>query len=185
MGMKRRNLWVGVPLVAASTVGVGFYDILGRMKKGTYTPHTLPSPFIGKKPPDFTLPGICGLQGFSNINFLNLSRPVLVNWFASWCEDCTQEADILLNLSAADVQIWGIAYEDNSKNIFSYLKKFGNPYQRLATDQSGLTAINWGVYGVPETYFIDKQGIVRLRYAGPLNSDIVDREIMPLLRQYS
>lgn len=185
MVLRRRNFWVGLPLVAASVVGIGFYDILNRMKKGVYNPHSLPSPLIGKKLPDFILPGICGLQGFSNTNLLTLPRPVLVNWFSSWCEDCVQEVSVLQYLAASDVTIWGIAYEDNSLRLSSYLQKFGNPYQRLANDQSGLTAINWGVYGVPETYFIDKNGIVRLRYAGALNSEVVANEIAPLLRQYS
>lgn len=185
MVVNRRDFWVGLPLLAASVAGIGFYDILKNMKKGTYNPHALPSPFIGKLLPDFTLPGACGLKGFSNSNLLNLSCPVLINWFSSWCEDCAQEASILQHLAASDVAIWGVAYEDNPLKLSTYLEKFGNPYQRLAIDQSGLTAINWGVYGVPETYFIDKNGIVRLRYAGPLNNKIIADKIMPLLRQYS
>lgn len=185
MGVHKRNLLVSLPLVAASVTGLGFYGILKRMKQGSYNPHILPSPLIGKHLPSFALSGTRGLPGFSNTDLLSLSKPVLVNWFSSWCVDCTQEASVLQNLKFLGVSIWGVAYEDNSFNLSSYLKKFGNPYQRLAVDPSGLTAINWGVYGVPETYLIDKNGFVRLRYAGALNNDVVANEIMPSLKRYS
>lgn len=185
MQVNRRNLLVSLPLLGASMAGIGFYHILNRMKQGTYSPNTLPSPLIGKHLPNFSLPGVCGLQGFSNENLLTLSKPVLVNWFASWCEDCVEEGSILNHLTNFGVALWGAAYEDKPSNLALYLEKVGNPYQRLGLDQSGLTAIDWGVYGVPETYLIDKNGIVRLRYAGALNDDVLANEIMPLLRQYS
>lgn len=185
MTLTRRQLWFGLPLLAAGTSGIGFYDILQRMQAGTYNPHSLPSPLIGKHPPAFVLPGVNGEEGVSSVALQTLKQPVLVNWFASWCEPCQQEAPFLHQLAMAGRCIWGIAYEDQPTAIASYLGTFKNPYQRLAVDQSGLTAINWGVYGVPETYFIDKAGIVRLRYAGPLNDDVIKRQITPLFDQYS
>lgn len=185
MLLNRRHLWLGLPFIAASAGGVGFYKILSRMQAGTYNPHTLPSPFIGKHPPAFSLPGVAGQLGFSNTDLSVLPRPILINWFASWCEPCQQEADILHDLAESGFTIWGIAYEDAPPALARYLQKFGNPYQRLAADRSGLTAINWGVYGVPETYVIDKTGIIRLRYAGPLNDEIVKHILTPIVRQYS
>ena len=185
MPINRRHLWLGLPFIATGLGGIGFYKILTHMQAGTYNPHALPSPLIGKRPPAFTLPGAAGLQGFSNTDLLALSHPVLINWFASWCEPCRQEAGVLRNLADSGIAIWGIAYEDSASALTNYLQKFGNPYQRLAVDQSGLTAINWGVYGVPETYFIDKAGIIRLRYAGPMSDDMVKHVIMPMIRQYS
>ena len=83
------------------------------------------------------------------------------------------------------LQIWGITYQDQPANTEKFLATNGNPYARIATDISGLTAINWGVYGVPETYFIDKTGIVRWRYAGALTDDVVANILNPMLRQYS
>lgn len=185
MRMTRRHLWYALPLAAAAAGGVGFYDILRRMRAGTYNPHSLPSPLIGQHTPRFTLAGMDGMRGFANTDLVSLPQPILVNWFASWCEACQQEAPFLQKLADAGVTIWGIAYEDNAAAITSYLKAFKNPFQRLAADPSGLTAINWGVYGVPETYFIDKTGIVRLRYAGPLDEDVIQQRLMPLFARYS
>ena len=81
--------------------------------------------------------------------------------------------------------IWGIAYEDDPDKLGAIPGPNGNPYQRLAADADGTTAINWGVYGVPETYFIDKTGIVRWRYAGALTDDVVASTLNPLLARYS
>lgn len=183
--LTRRHLWFSVPLLAVCAGGGGFYQILQRMRTGTYNPQALPSPLIGKHAPIFALPGVAGEQGFSNISLSHLPGPILVNWFASWCETCRQEAPLLKALAASGVTIWGIAYEDTSLAVASYLKSFANPYRRVALDESGLTAINWGVYGVPETYFVDKTGIIRLRYAGPLDNDIMERQFMPLFKRYS
>lgn len=185
MQITRRYFWFALPLLAASAGGIGFYDILRRMQAGTYNAHALPSPLLGHPLPAFTLPGIDGRQGFSNTDLMKLSSPILINWFASWCAPCQQESALLQNLADSGVRIWGIAYKDNLPALTVYLRSYGNPYQRLAIDRTGLTAINWGVYGVPETYFVDKNGIVRLRYAGPLNASIAKHMLMPLLKRYS
>jgi cytochrome c biogenesis protein CcmG, thiol:disulfide interchange protein DsbE len=185
MSPMRRRLLFGVPLAVAVAGGAGFYTILRRMQDDQYDPHALPSPLIGKRPPAFTLPGAAGESGFSNTDLLTPPKPMLVNWFASWCAPCQEEAPMLQKLAASGITIWGIAYEDQPADLAAYLQKYGNPYARVATDQSGLTAINWGVYGVPETYFIDKAGIVRLRYAGALTDEVVKTRLKPLFEQYS
>jgi cytochrome c biogenesis protein CcmG/thiol:disulfide interchange protein DsbE len=92
---------------------------------------------------------------------------------------------MLNQLAQTGLQIWGIAYQDTAQNLAAFLAQNGNPYTRLAADISGLTAINWGVYGVPETYLIDKTGIVRWRYAGALTPDIVASTLQPMLQQYA
>lgn len=185
MTMTRRYIWSTLPLLTIGAGGIGFYEILQHMRAGTYNPHRLPSPLIGQRPPVFSLPGMGDMPGFTNSDLTSLPRPILINWFASWCAACQQEAPLLHKLAANGMAIWGIAYEDTPTALAAYLRTFKNPYQRLALDQSGLTAINWGVYGVPETYFIDKTGIVRLRYAGPLNNDVVQHLLMPLFVRYS
>ncbi len=181
----RRRLLFGVPLALVVGGGTGFYDILRRMQKDQYDPHALPSPLVGHRPPAFTLPGANGMQGFANTDILSPPTPMLVNWFASWCIPCQQEAQILGTLAKVGVPIWGIAYQDTAPNLATFLQTNGTPYTRLAADPSGLTAINWGVYGVPETYFIDKTGIVRARWAGALTDDIVNNELNPMLLKYS
>jgi cytochrome c biogenesis protein CcmG/thiol:disulfide interchange protein DsbE len=185
MSPWRRRLLFAIPLALAAAGGEAFYVILRRMQNNSYDPHALPSPLIGKRPPAFTLPGANGMQGFANTDIAAPPRPMLVNWFASWCAPCLQEAPILQALAAQGLPIWGIAYQDDPANLAQFLAQNGTPYQRLGADASGLTAINWGVYGVPETYFIDKTGIVRWRYAGALTQDVVEAQLTPLLRQYA
>ncbi len=173
------------PLLAAAASGAGFYTILRRMENQKYDPHALPSPLVGHKPPEFTLPGMNAQPGFSSADLGAPAKPMLVNWFASWCVPCVEEAPVLGELAKSGLPIWGIAYEDTPGAVASYLRQYGNPFERLASDSSGLTAINWGVYGVPETYLIDRQGIVRWRWAGALTSDVVMQTLAPLLNQYS
>jgi cytochrome c biogenesis protein CcmG/thiol:disulfide interchange protein DsbE len=180
--MNRRHLLYGLPLAVAAAGGVGFTTLLHRMQDNSYDPHALPSPLLGKRPPAFTLPGATGQRGFANTD---LTGPLLVNWFASWCMVCPQEAPVLAQLAASGLPIWGIDYEDMPDALAQFLATNGNPYTRLAADVSGLTAINWGVYGVPETYLIDRAGIVRWRYAGALTTDLVTNTLNPLIAQYS
>jgi cytochrome c biogenesis protein CcmG/thiol:disulfide interchange protein DsbE len=155
------------------------------MQSDDYDPHALPSPLIGHRPPAFSLPGLNGGAGFANTDLAAPARPMLVNWFASWCVPCLQEAPMLAQLAKDGLPIWGIAFQDDPAALAAFLATNGNPYARLAADVSGLTAINWGVYGVPETYLIDKAGIVRWRWAGALTDDVVARGLRPLLEQYS
>src|ERR1700722_10110761 len=185
MSAARRRLLFGIPLALTVAGGEGFYIILRRMQRNDYDPHALPSPLVGKRPPAFSLPGLNGSLGFTNLDLMAPPRPMLVNWFASWCVPCLQEAQMLDSLAKNGLIIWGINYQDKAAAAAQYLAQNGNPYARIAADASGLTAINWGVYGVPETYFIDKTSIVRWRYAGPLTSDIVNGTLNNLLRQYS
>jgi cytochrome c biogenesis protein CcmG/thiol:disulfide interchange protein DsbE len=181
----RRRILFAAPLAVALASGAGFYTILRRMQDEKYDPHALPSPLIGHRPPAFTLPGMNNQQGFSNTDLSAPPKPMLVNWFASWCVPCVEEAPMLGQLAKAGLPIWGIAYQDTPQAVGNYLNQYGNPFQRLANDSSGLTAINWGVYGVPETYLIDRQGIVRWRWAGALDQDVVSDNLGPLLDRYS
>lgn len=182
---NRRRLLFAAPLAAVAVSGAGFYTILERMESNQYDPHALPSPLIGHKPPEFSLPGLNGGPGFSNTDLAAPAHPMLVNWFASWCMPCAQEAAMLDQLAKTGLEIWGIAYQDKAAATAGFLAQYGNPYKRLAADASGLTAINWGVYGVPETYLIDKTGIVRWRWAGAITDQVLAQGLNPLLAQYS
>jgi len=184
MDTKRRVLFAA-PFAAAIAGGAGFYTLLRRMQDQKYDPHALPSPLIGHRPPAFSLPGLDNAQGFSNTDLRSPVKPMLVNWFASWCVPCVEEAPVLGQLAKLGLPIWGIAYEDTPAAVANYLNQYGNPFERLASDSSGLTAINWGVYGVPETYLIDRDGIVRWRWAGALDQNVVLQTLTPLLERYS
>jgi cytochrome c biogenesis protein CcmG/thiol:disulfide interchange protein DsbE len=182
--LNRRAILV-VPLAVAAAAGVGAYALLGRMRAGTYDPRGIPSPLIGKPVPRFTLPGLNGAPGFASDALTATPAPVLINFFASWCQPCALEAPQLEALQKSGVAIWGIAYKDKPPATAGFLERFGTPYQRLARDDSGQTAIDFGVFGVPETFFIDRTGVIRWRWAGPLSVDVIDHDLRPLLRSYA
>jgi cytochrome c biogenesis protein CcmG/thiol:disulfide interchange protein DsbE len=177
-----RRLMLLAPLGIAALGGAAFLTLLGRMKQGTYDPHTLPSMLIGKKLPSFDLPGLGSTQGFSSAEVEAAGRPVLVNFFASWCIPCVEEAATLMALKAQGVTVYGIAYKDKPDATLDYLTRNGDPYHRIGLDQPGRVAIDFGVYGVPETYLVDAGGIVRWRFAGALTDDIVRNTLTPMLK---
>ena len=177
----RRRLLMAAPLGIAA-VGSGlFWTLLARMQQGTYDPHALKSMLIGKPLPTFSLPGQPPSAGFANTDVTAGKLPALVNFFASWCVPCIEESPTLMALQAKGVPIWGIAYKDTEEATTRFLNTRGNPYLRVARDADGRTAINFGLYGVPETYVVDRTGIVRLRYAGGLSEDSVRNTLAPLL----
>jgi cytochrome c biogenesis protein CcmG/thiol:disulfide interchange protein DsbE len=135
---------------------------------------------IGKPVPKFALPGD---PGFTAADLTG--KPILVNFFASWCVPCVEEAGVLMGLQRTGVPIYGIAYKDKAPATAAFLEKYGNPYARLGRDDPGLVAIDWGVTGVPESYLIDKDGTVRWRWIGPLTAEAVTGSLEPLLRQYA
>ena len=183
--LRRRLLMLG-PLGVAAAAGGAFLAMLLRMQEGKFDPRGVPSPLVGQRVPSFDLPGQApSTTGFSSADLLGAGRPVLVNFFASWCVPCVIEAPVLGDLKEAGIPIWGIAYKDKVAAAETFLERQGNPYMRLARDEPGRVAIDWGVYGVPETYFVDRTGIVRWRWAGPLTPDSVTRELNPLLQHYT
>ncbi len=128
------------------------------------------------------MPGLDGGPGISSAALQAPGRPMLVNFFASWCVPCLEEAGVLAAIAGTGLPIWGITYKDNVDDTRRFLVQNGNPYSRVAVDLPGRVAIDWGVYGVPETYFIDAGGIVRWRYAGPLTPAVVSRDLAPLMQ---
>ncbi|HQT66313.1 MAG: cytochrome C biogenesis protein [Rhodospirillales bacterium 20-60-12] len=180
-----RRLLLATPLTIVVLGGLGFYALLGRMQTGSYDPHAFANPLVGKAPPAFSLPGTAGQQGFSSTDLAAAGKPILVNFFASWCIPCVQEAPMLDQLSKSGLVIWGIAYQDKSDATAKFLADNGNPFQRLASDLDGRTAINWGVYGVPESFLINTKGVIIWHYAGALNDDVVTSGLLPALKHAS
>ena len=170
------------PLGIAAVGGGAFWVLLQRLKQGSYDPHGIPSQLIGRPVPEFALPGLGAAQGFSSADIGAAHRPILINFFASWCIPCIQEAPVLMQLKQQGVGIWGIVYKDKPEAAVAFLRQNGNPYQRIAQDEPGRIAIDFGLYGVPETYLIDADGIVRWRWAGGLSEDIVRQSLTPLLK---
>ena len=179
--LQRRALLLA-PLGVAAVGGTGFWLLLNRMSEGSYDPHGVPSMLIGKPLPSFSLPGQPPSRGFSSADITATGRPTLVNFFASWCIPCVQEAPALMMLKQQGTPIWGIAYKDKTDATAEFLRQNGDPYTRIARDEPGNTAIDFGLYGVPESYVIDKTGIVRWRWAGGLSEDILHQSLAPLLQ---
>jgi cytochrome c biogenesis protein CcmG/thiol:disulfide interchange protein DsbE len=180
----RRALLFGAPLAVAAVGGVGFWVALRRMQSGRFDPRGVPSILTNKRVPGFRLPGLPG-EGFSSVDLMSTGRPTLVNFWASWCPPCIQEHPVLMELQAAGVQIWGIAYKDNRSNSLDFLERNGNPFVRSAADAPGRVAIDWGLTGVPETFLVDGEGYVRWRMTGPLTREIVERQLKPQLAKYA
>jgi cytochrome c biogenesis protein CcmG/thiol:disulfide interchange protein DsbE len=143
-------------------------------------PSELPSPLVGKPAPGFALPPLdAQAQEFSRSELGN-GRPVIVNFWASWCTPCRIEHAALQQLAARKgITLYGIDYKDKPENARAFLNELGNPFGRIDQDQEGRVSIDWGVTGVPETFVIDGKGIVRVHYAGPLDEEIINRLILP------
>ena len=180
----RRRILLLAPIAVAGAAGTGFYAMLRGMGSGDYDPRGVPSALLGKPAPDFTLPPLDGADrpGVSAAD-LRGDKPVLVNFFASWCVPCVIEHPQLMRLARDGVPILGIAYKDKPEDSLGFIRRHGNPFTRLGVDQPGRVAIDWGLYGVPETYLIDKAGIIRWRWAGPVTEEVVQHQLTPLLRR--
>ncbi|MDA8421580.1 MAG: DsbE family thiol:disulfide interchange protein [Pseudomonadota bacterium] len=146
-------------------------------------PRRIPSPLIGKPLPHFDLPV---LQNPSRTltNSDLLGHVVLINIWASWCVSCRDEHPLLVALSHQHVvPIIGVSYKDKPADALAELKVSGNPYQTDLLDANGQTAINWGVYGVPETFVIDRKGIIRYKQIGPITQKALQQKLLPLIHR--
>ena len=144
----------------------------------------VPSALIDSPVPVFTLPPVEGSArpGFSNADFGG--RVTLVNVFASWCVPCRVEHPILMRLAREGIPIYGVSYKDKADDANRFLGNFGNPYSRVGADVTGRVAIEWGVYGVPETFVVDADKRIRYRHVGPIMQRDLHDVIRPLLVQF-
>ena len=137
---------------------------------------TLKSPLLNKPAPEINLDTLVEDYKLSNNNFRN--EVVLVNFFASWCVPCIVEHDFLFKLKKQKpIKIYGINYKDNIENLEVWLKKLGNPYTKIGIDKTGTTGIDWGVNGIPESFLIDQNGIIKHK----INGVIDEKQIKILL----
>jgi cytochrome c biogenesis protein CcmG/thiol:disulfide interchange protein DsbE len=162
----------------------GFILILVVLAVGlTLNPAEVPSPLVGKSAPEFTLPRLH--EPSQTLSLQDLKGHVtLLNVWASWCESCRVEHPLLLNIAASGaVPVYGLNYKDEREKAIGWLKKLGDPYQAIAVDQNGRTAIDFGVYGAPETYLIDQNGIIVYKKIGPVTPQDWQKNISPLIQQ--
>lgn len=146
-------------------------------------PNQVPSPLINKAAPNFQLPTLeNGNKFLTNKNFLG--QVTLLNVWATWCVACAEEHDFLLHLANDEkIIIYGFDYKDDPAAAKKILQEHGNPYKIIGVDQSGNVAIDWGVYGTPETFVIDKKGIIRYKQLGPITEQVWNENLKPLIEK--
>jgi cytochrome c biogenesis protein CcmG/thiol:disulfide interchange protein DsbE len=145
-------------------------------------PHHLPSVQLGKSLPRFALPQLQNPnEVFSSSQFNN--QVVLLNVWASWCEACVEEQGFMLQLAREGVPLYGLNYKDKPADALQWLAQWGNPYKWIGQDTEGRVAIDLGVYGAPETFVIDKKGIIRYRHVGIMNQEVWVKDILPLMKE--
>ena len=173
------RLRYAVPLAALVLLAFLLWRGLG------LNPREVPSPLVGKPAPAFTLPRLATNAGdvktFSPADMRG--RVWLLNVWASWCAACREEHPVLVELAKSGVvTIVGLNYKDEPEAARAWLARFGNPYVTSAADRDGKVGIDYGVYGVPETYLIDAEGVIRFKQIGPVTPRIVEERIRPLLQ---
>jgi cytochrome c biogenesis protein CcmG/thiol:disulfide interchange protein DsbE len=171
--MKRYLLPLAVFLVMAGFLAVG----LNR------DPREVPSPLIDKPAPAFNLPRLDAPEQMLSTQDLR-GQVWLLNVWASWCVACRQEHPLLVDLArAGTVKVYGLNYKDKREDAIGMLRKTGDPYVKSVSDTEGLVGIDYGVYGVPETFVIDKQGVIRYKQIGPITPEALRDTLLPLIQK--
>lgn len=172
-----RSLRFLVPLIA-------FVVLAGFLARGLMLdPREVPSPLIGKPAPAFALTRLDD-AGRSIRREDMLGKVWMLNVWASWCAACRDEHPHLLALARTrQVPMLGLNYKDTRREGLAWLRNFGDPYEASLFDGDGRIGIEFGVYGVPETFIIDKQGVVRFKQIGPVTPEVIEKRIVPLVRQ--
>lgn len=146
-------------------------------------PQAVPSPLIDKPAPSFDLSELHRPE-LRVTHDENLGRVWLLNVWASWCVSCRQEHPLFMRLArTGEVPIVGLNYKDQREDAIRWLEDFGDPYVVSGYDEQGRVGVDFGVYGVPETYVIDKQGVIRHKHTGPVTIEALQNEILPLVRK--
>jgi len=147
-------------------------------------PRKIPSPLINKPAPEFNLPTLHAPE--TNISLQEMKGKVaLINVWASWCAACRTEHPLLIEAMAENkgLNLYGLNYRDKRSDALQWLHQLGNPYIESAYDEAGKTGIDYGVYGVPETFVLDRKGIIRYKHIGPIDKQQLETIIMPLVKK--
>lgn len=180
--MKRKVLFI--PLVLFLLLAGALLWQLVRNAGGD-DPTTLESALIGKPVPVFRLEALNEPGKVYDQAVLTQGKPLLLNVWATWCPTCRAEHQFLNGLAAQGVRVVGMNYKDDRRKAVNWLNELGNPYALSLYDGDGMLGLDLGVYGAPETFLIDGNGIIRYRHAGDLNENIWQNELKPLWEKYS
>jgi len=183
-GAWRRRMIVFIPLITFLALAALFV-----LRLGAGDPSRIPSALIGHPAPRTDLPPLAGLEregkpvpGLDGADFKG--QVTVLNVWASWCVPCRDEAPLLMTLAAdRRVRVVGINYKDQPDNARRFLGRYGNPFAANGTDDNGRAAIEWGVYGVPETFVIGRDGRIAYKLIGPITPDNLDTALKPVIEQ--
>lgn len=168
-------------------IPIGLFALLGVLLAVglKLDPRKIPSPLVDKPLPAFSLPTLDDpSRSLTNTDFQG--KVVLINVWASWCAACRQEHPLLMEVARAkQVPLIGLNYKDKRDDALRVLQAEGNPYDVSLVDADGRVGIDWGVYGVPETFVIDKAGVIRYKYIGPISTESWETTLLPLIQQLS
>jgi len=182
---SKSGIWISIlPLIIFMGLAGVFYSLLSTEDRNV---SALPSALLDKPAPNLGVPELKGLlnnnqqvPGMTKDMFLG--KISVVNVFASWCVPCRQEHPQIIKLSEDDrFQIVGINQRDSNKNALGFLEELGNPYDAVGVDRAGRASIEWGVYGVPETFLVDQKGVIFYKHVGPISEAALNKQIIPLL----
>lgn len=163
---------------------VGFAALVGLLAIGLkLDPHEVPSPLIDKPAPAFSVPQLGDPQMPLSERTLQ-GKVALLNVWASWCGGCRQEHPLLVELAAQHkLPIYGLDYKDEAGDALRWLAQHGDPYTAIGFDAQGQVGLDYGVYGVPETYVLDRRGVIRYKHIGPLTREILNNTLLPLIER--
>jgi cytochrome c biogenesis protein CcmG, thiol:disulfide interchange protein DsbE len=180
---RRRGLLTMLPLLVFGALAALFF---ARLFAGDAS--RIPSALIGQSAPTLDLPGLEGAAGLKDAD-LRQGHVTVVNIFASWCLPCHEEHDVLLDLAAdkalaaKGVRLIGVAQKDDPENVRRFLGAKGDPYAKVALDRDGRAGIDWGVYGVPETFIVKGDGTVAFKFIGPINAEALASVVRPQIEK--
>jgi cytochrome c biogenesis protein CcmG/thiol:disulfide interchange protein DsbE len=168
-----------IPLICFITLGIFFARGL------RLNPREIPSALLNQPAPSFSLPQLVDTDK-QLTNKMFLGHVSLLHVWASWCSTCAAEHPFIMDLARTyHIPMYALDYKDDRQKALHFLSQYGNPYQAIGFDKDGTVSINFGVYGTPETFLIDSQGIIRYKHVGPMTQETWNNEILPLIRKFN
>jgi cytochrome c biogenesis protein CcmG, thiol:disulfide interchange protein DsbE len=173
------NKYLFIPLALFLGLASVFFVVLLRGRD----PHEVPSPLINKAAPAFQLPQLDEPARTFSVESMR-GKVWVLNFWGTWCIACRDEHPLLVEFSkSGELPIFGVDYKDNREAARQWLNELGNPYALVAFDVEGRTSIDYGVYGAPESYLIDKNGVIRFKQIGPITREVWNNKILPMARE--